>query len=47
MIYIERAVSINKSNASIDEPILLYKGDKNVEVQFAINNSPFKYKFFA
>lgn len=44
MLFTERYVTVNKGTATIDEPILLYKGDKNVEIQFNINNSPFKYR---
>lgn len=44
MIYIERTITINKNEATIEEPIVLYRGDKNIEIQFTINNNPFKYK---
>lgn len=44
MIYLERTVVIENSTAYIEEPIYLYKGDKNIEVRFAIQNNPFKYK---
>ena len=44
MIYLERTVTINKGSASIDEPVILYKGDKNVEIQFQIKNNPYKSK---
>ena len=44
MIYLERTVVIENSTAYIEEPIYLYKGDKNIEVQFTIQNNPFKYK---
>ena len=44
MIYIERTVTINKGSSSIDEQVVLYKGDKNVEIQFTIKNNPFKQK---
>lgn len=44
MIYIERTITINKNTATIEEPIALYKGDRNVELQFIIKNSPLKYK---
>ncbi len=44
MIYIERTVTINNGSSSIDEQIVLYKGDKNVEIQFTIKNNPFKQK---
>lgn len=44
MIYIERTINISDNSASIEEPVILYKGDRNIEVQFIINNSPFKYR---
>ena len=44
MIYLERTITIANSSASIDEPIILYKGDRNVEIQFVLKNSPFRYK---
>ena len=44
MIYLERTIDIKKGVGSIDEPVILYKGDKNVEVQFTIKNNPFKSK---
>lgn len=44
MIYIERTITINESSAYIEDPIVLYKGDRNIEVQFIIKNSPFKHK---
>ena len=28
----------------IEEPVVLYKGDRNIEIQFTIKNNPFKYK---
>ena len=45
MIYIERTITINDKDsqiAAIDNPIILYKGDRNVEINFIINNSPYK-----
>lgn len=44
MIYLERTVTIKNSLATIDEPVILYKGDKNVEIQFQIKNNPYKSK---
>ena len=44
MIYIERIITIAKGDASMDEQIVLYKGDKNVEIQFTIKNNPFRQK---
>lgn len=44
MIYIERKIIIKNNEATIEEPIVLYKGDRNIELQFTIENNPFKYK---
>jgi hypothetical protein len=44
LIYIERTITINESSAFIEAPIVLYKGDRNIEIQFSIKNSPFKHK---
>ena len=51
MIYIERIlefkrndVKIRRSDSKSEEPIILYKGDKNIELQFIIENNPFNYK---
>ena len=44
MIYIDRKIKIKKNQAKIEEPIVLYKGDANIELKFAIENNPFKHK---
>ena len=44
MIYIERKITIKKNQAKIEQPIVLYKGDMNIELKFSIENNPFKYK---
>ena len=44
MIYIERNIRIKNNEAVIEQPIVLYKGDMNIELQFTIENNPFKYK---
>lgn len=41
MIYTERTVKIKNGSASIDSPIILYRGDKDVEILFKIINSKF------
>lgn len=43
MIYTERVVTIKNFNASIDNVIILYRGDKNVELRFKIIDSKFKF----
>lgn len=44
MIFIERTITIKKNAASIDEPIQLFVGDGNVEIQFTIKDNPFKHR---
>lgn len=44
MIFIERKIKIRRNEAKIEEPIVLYRGDMNIELQFTIENNPFKYK---
>lgn len=44
MIYIERKITIKKNQAKIEQPIVLYKGDMNIELKFSIENNPFKHK---
>ena len=43
MIYIERKIKIRRNQAKIEEPIVLYRGDMNIELKFAIENNPFKF----
>ena len=43
MIFTERTIKISKDTCEIDKPIVLYRGDYNVEVRFTIIESPFKY----
>lgn len=45
MIYIERKIIIKNNEATIEEPIVLYKGDRNIELQFIIENNPFKFNY--
>jgi hypothetical protein len=44
LIYIERKIKIKRNQAKIEEPIVLYKGDANIELKFIIENNPFKHK---
>lgn len=44
MICIERAITMKNDTANISDPVVLYKGDKNVQIQFELINSPFKYR---
>ena len=43
MIFTERTIKVNNGIAKIDSPIILYRGDRQVEIIFKIINS--KYKF--
>lgn len=42
MIYAECKVTIKKHEAKIDNKIIFYRGDKNVEIQFEILESVYK-----
>lgn len=43
MIFTERNITIRNDNATINAPVILYRGDKNVEVRFTLVESPYKY----
>lgn len=43
MIFTERVISVRKGVSSIDEPVILYRGDHEVEIRFTIINSRFKF----
>lgn len=44
MIYIDRTIIILNNQATIEQPIVLYKGDKNVQLLFTLKDNPLKYK---
>lgn len=44
MIYTERKVSIKNDTATIDSPIILFRGDREVEIMFTIVDSKFKFE---
>lgn len=44
MIYTERTVRISKDRAKINASIVLYRGDRDVEIIFTIVNSNYKFK---
>lgn len=44
MIYTERKVSIKNDIATIDSPIILFRGDREVEIMFTIVDSKFKFQ---
>ena len=44
MIYIDRIITILNNEATIEQPIVLYKGDKNVQLLFTLKDNYLKYK---
>ena len=47
MIYIDRTLIINERDnktATIDKPVVLYKGDRNVELYLTFENNPYKQR---
>lgn len=44
MIFTDRTITVKKGTGSIDNTIVLYRGDKEVEIRFTLNeSSPFKF----
>ena len=43
MIFTEKKITITKNQCNIDSPVVLYRGDYNVEIRFTIISSPHKY----
>ena len=43
MIFTERTIKISNDVCEIDKPIVLYRGDYNVEIRFTIIECPYKY----
>ena len=44
MIFTDRTVIVQKGTSSINDTIVLYRGDKNVEIRFTLNEgSPFRF----
>ena len=41
MIHTIRTVAVGDQESKIDSPIILYRGDREVEVEFTINGSKF------
>lgn len=41
MLSTERLITVRKGTSKINAPIVLYRGDKNIEARFQINNNPF------
>lgn len=43
MIFTEKKITITNNQCNIDSPVILYRGDYNVEIRFTIISSPHKY----
>ena len=44
MIFTDRTITVKKGASSIDDTIVLYRGDKEVEIRFTLNeSSPFRF----
>ena len=44
MIFTDRTIIVQKGTSSINAPIILYRGDREVEIRFTLNEgSPFKF----
>ena len=44
MIFTDRTITVKKGASSIDDSIVLYRGDKDVEIRFTLNEgSPFRF----
>ncbi len=44
MIFTERKVTVINDNATIDRPLIIYRGDKNIELKITIAESQFKFR---
>ena len=44
MIFTERTVTVTNDNATINKPLILYRGDKNIELKITIAESQFKFR---
>lgn len=43
MIFTDRIITVRKGESKINEPIIVYRGDYELEVRFTITNSKFKF----
>ena len=44
MIFTDRTITVQKGASSLDETVVLYRGDKEVEIRFTLNEKvPFKF----
>ena len=44
MIFTERTVTVRNGETSIDAPVILYRGDRKVEIRFKILDAKFKFQ---
>ena len=44
MICTDKTITIRDNKSTIDSNVILYRGDKDVEIRFTIVESPFKYR---
>lgn len=44
MIFTDRTITVRKGESKINEPIIVYRGDYELEIRFTISNSKFKFK---
>lgn len=44
MIFTDRTITVKDNESTIDKKIILYQGDKEVEIRFSIVDCPYKYK---
>ena len=44
MIFTERKITVTNDSAKIDKPLILYRGDKNIELKITIAESQFKFR---
>ena len=42
-MFTERTIKMSNDVCEIDNPIVLYRGDYNVEIRFTIIECPYKY----
>ena len=44
MIYTNCTVTVSSGNSKIDAPIIIYRGDRELEIKFTIKESPYKFR---
>ena len=44
MIFTDKTITIKDNESTIDSNVILYRGDKDIEIRFTIVESPFKYR---